>query len=365
MATVFLSEFLTSGAWPREQAVPASLATEGRAMLESVLADLLSLPELHVRLTWDRRLPPPDTRTQWVEGSVGPESAVSASHRVTLQFADNHSEPALRRSACNSADHVLLIAPEFDDILGRWIEDVSGQAEIQVWNATPSAVRLCANKLRLARHLQMNGIPVIATRSVADDLPDDWADLVVKPGDGAGSQGIQRLPREAFLRWKQSLSSDDVTTGGWIVQPWISGRTLSVAAIFSTDGSLHDIWPVAEQFLDSKTFAYLGGLIPAGRVNRSHIEALIMDVVACVSGLRGYIGFDLIERPNGEVVVVEINPRLTTSYIGYRTLAASSLASWLEPKAQALSPPEWTSGTVRFTAAGEVSFTQGTEDTPA
>ena len=199
----------------------------------------------------------------------------------------------------------------------------------------------------------------------ADDLPDDWAELVVKPGDGAGSQGIQRLPREAFLRWKQSLSSDDVTTGGWIVQPLISGRTLSVAAIFATDGSLHDIWPVAEQFLDSKTFAYLGGLIPAGRVNRSHIEALIMDVVACVSGLRGYIGFDLIERPNGEVVVVEINPRLTTSYIGYRTLAASSLASWLEPKAQALSPPEWTSGTVRFTAAGEVSFTQGTEDTPA
>ena len=354
-----------SGAWPREQPVPASLVTEGRAMLESVLHDLLNLPDLQVRLTWDRCLPPPDVLAPWVEGGAGPGTAVSVCHRVTLHWADDRSEPALRRSACESVDHVLLIAPEFDDILGRQVAEAAAHTRAELWNATPSAVRLCADKHQLAQHLLLHNVPVIPTCDVDSDLPDDWTDLIVKPRDGAGSQGIQRLARAGFNQWKQALSRRGLPADAWIVQPYTRGRTLSVAAIFGADGALHDVWPVTEQFLDPQTFAYLGGRIPASQVNRSHVEALITDVAACVPGLRGYIGFDLIECPNGEVMVVEINPRLTTSYVGYRTLAAGSLAAWLEPKSQALPSPAWTTGTIRFTAAGEVFATQGTEDTPA
>ena len=35
-------------------------------------------------------------------------------------------------------------------------------------------------------------------------------------------------------------------------------------------------------------------------------------------GLSGYIGVDLIVAATGEVIVVEINPRLTTAYVGLR-----------------------------------------------
>jgi len=40
-------------------------------------------------------------------------------------------------------------------------------------------------------------------------------------------------------------------------------------------------------------------------------------VAAAIPGLWGYVGVDLIEGPDGPVVL-EINPRLTTSYAGLR-----------------------------------------------
>ena len=44
----------------------------------------------------------------------------------------------------------------------------------------------------------------------------------------------------------------------------------------------------------------------------------------------GYVGFDLVlgDAPNGQDdVVIEINPRLTTSYVGLRALARENLAA--------------------------------------
>ncbi len=48
----------------------------------------------------------------------------------------------------------------------------------------------------------------------------------------------------------------------------------------------------------------------------------------CIPGLSGYVGFDLI-LPNENPacpVIVDINPRLTTSYLGYRLLTNDNIA---------------------------------------
>jgi predicted ATP-grasp superfamily ATP-dependent carboligase len=77
-------------------------------------------------------------------------------------------------------------------------------------------------------------------------------------------------------------------------------------------------------------FAYLGGTIPAPRAGE---ERTLCRAVASVPGLRGFVGVDFIkERPSGKVIVLEINPRPTTSYVGLaRLLPAGTLASaWIE-----------------------------------
>ena len=73
---------------------------------------------------------------------------------------------------------------------------------------------------------------------------------------------------------------------------------------------------------------------------------------------RGYVGVDLVlgdDESGAGDAVIEINPRLTTSYVGLRKLVRENLAAAMLAAAMgediALT---YAGGTVEFSAAGEV-----------
>jgi predicted ATP-grasp superfamily ATP-dependent carboligase len=70
----------------------------------------------------------------------------------------------------------------------------------------------------------------------------------------------------------------------------------------------------------------------------------------------GYVGVDLIfpDATPHQPVVVEINPRLTTSYLGYRALAENNLAEWMLIPRRFERPIQWRQGVVEFDAAGKI-----------
>jgi len=116
-----------------------------------------------------------------------------------------------------------------------------------------------------------------------------------------------------------------------IVQPYCRGTPLSVAAVIADDGESKsiDILPLSRQRLsDDDRFCYLGGEIPSADCDTDCVSELVGSVCRQMNGLRGYVGFDLIvtDESPGEVLLVEINPRLTTSYIGYRELMDVNIA---------------------------------------
>ncbi len=86
-------------------------------------------------------------------------------------------------------------------------------------------------------------------------------------------------------------------------------------------------------------------------------------------GLRGYVGVDLVlgdQADGSQDSVIEINPRLTTSYVGLRALAATNLTETMLRLAREedVPPPVWKDGAVRFRADGTVSFAQALDDPP-
>ncbi len=86
--------------------------------------------------------------------------------------------------------------------------------------------------------------------------------------------------------------------------------------------------------------------------NRTLIQHTV-DRVASVPGLRGWVGVDLVLPDDGPPVVVEINPRLTTSYLGYRRLTGTNLAErWLRGAANGTIA--WGRRRVDFRPDGEV-----------
>ena len=188
-------------------------------------------------------------------------------------------------------------------------------------------------------------------RARSRDTWEDWP-IVIKPDDGAGSQNtfLVRNSFEYFNAWCELKGIDDPDS--LIQQPYIPGKALSVVLLIADDGSIIEVLPVAEQHLtDDGRFRYLGGRIPADISAESAIAVQQLAKRAChaVLGLTGYVGCDLVLPDDFpfEPVLIEINPRLTTSYLGYRALTDDNIAARL---LDSNTPPlRWKSEAVTFT----------------
>ena len=167
--------------------------------------------------------------------------------------------------------------------------------------------------------------------------------FVVKPRFGAGSQ-------ETFLTDSPNLETS--RHGEIIVQQFVPGRPASVAFLIGPRQVL--VLPPAWQDLaDDGRFHYRGGSAPLPAEIADRATQIAQKAIDTVPGLAGYVGVDVIlggERDH----VIEINPRLTTSYVGLRTLALDNLMDILLrlTRGESVPAPRWRAGNVIWTADG-------------
>jgi hypothetical protein len=104
----------------------------------------------------------------------------------------------------------------------------------------------------------------------------------------------------------------------------------------------------------------LGGELPLTPGLAERATALAERAAAAMPAATGYIGVDLVlgREPDGlEDAVIEINPRLTTSYVGLRAAATSNLAEAMCRIAHGETERvEFSSRAIEFDASGNVSY---------
>lgn len=333
---LLIVEYLCAGFIEAGLAAPSLLA-EGRAMLLALLEDVRRLKQTRVTTLWRADLGTLTAIDVVVLTTVSPHAAIRAWH-----------------NALSEVDAVYIIAPETDHTLSRLCVEAL-QHGVSVLNCTPAAIELTGDKWRTHQVLTELGIPTIPTR-LSSDMPAAAnvagleSPLVVKPRDGCGSEGIEVIHDPELLFEKRELFADA------IVQPLITGQSASVSAVFNDRGTLNEIFPLGVQRLTPE-LKYLGGTIPADWPHAStgprRLAGYLERIGSTIPGLRGYVGFDLLIRPDGSLLIVEINPRLTTSYIGYRSLTQANLAErWLSPASSNNAPIEWLDRRVTFEADG-------------
>ncbi len=295
-------------------AVGESLRTEGRAMLSAVLDDF-------------RRIAGVEATT--LEAGAGREA-----------FG------ALARAA----DWSLIIAPEFDGILAercRCVEEAGGR----LLGPSAAGVRLSADKRLLSDRLRAAGVPTPACTPL--DRPVSFP-AVLKPRDGAGSQATF-LVRD---REEVNRCSERALAEGWrgelILQPFVTGTPASVAFLVGP-GHCLPLLPAAQHLSDDGRCRYLGGSVPLPGGLRERAVILARRAVEAVPGLRGYVGVDIVLGEQDQVI--EINPRLTTSYIGLRALADTNLAeAMLRTAGGEQVSLRWRGGIVDFRAGSAVKW---------
>jgi predicted ATP-grasp superfamily ATP-dependent carboligase len=148
--------------------------------------------------------------------------------------------------------------------------------------------------------------------------------LVVKPLDGIGSEGVYRVDRDSDLpaaldNVRQATSNDRI-----LLQALAAGIHGSVSLLVSGN----DCRPLSlnRQLIETgSSFRYRGSRVPFSCRSAARALRLACSAVTLVPGLQGYVGVDLVL--DGERVhIIEINPRLTTSYVGLRQVTPLNLA---------------------------------------
>lgn len=318
---LFVIEFITGGGLAGEP-LPGALAREGELMLAALLGELGAIPGIEVTTTRDHRLSPLSGRARCV--TIGPSD-----------------DPFAVWGRCiEDADAVWPIAPETGGVLERLSRLVLEQGR-QLIGSSPEAIGITASKYRCAEFLGQAGLPVVPTRALREGFPKSDSGWVVKPDDGAGCTETFCFDDARALRAFAAGASNH----GYVVQPYVTGTPASLS-VLCRDGRAV-LLSCNEQRIEQRAdrLSFAGVVVNALRRERLALEPLARVIAGTIPGLAGYVGVDLILTPSGPIVV-EVNPRLTTAYVGLaEALAINVAAAILGVLGQVLAPAPWAIGT--------------------
>ncbi len=295
---LFICEFITGGGL-QDKELPDNLVREGNMMLDALLIDLLDSGFTDIITTRDKRLDP----------ILLPVESVPIKGDIYHVW----------QSCMNDADAVWIIAPESDDVLFD-LTLMAEQSDCHVLGCSSESVKSASSKLQTSKLLKKNDISCIETVLFKDEtIPDSESGWVIKPDDGVGAEDCYFCAnREELKQLKDSISVEH-----FVIQKYLPGIPASLSMI-CYQGKAQLLACNEQQFCFKNGKGKLTELVVNGMQGQwIQFNKIAQKIAIADKGLFGYIGVDLIVPedgvgPESGPVVVEINPRLTTSYVGLR-----------------------------------------------
>ena len=334
---VLVYEFFSAGGssqW-QETVETASLLREGAAMVAAVADDLVRLENVNPVVIQDRRL----------SGGMRQQAG------DVVWVADSQSEQREFDRLVTQADWTILVAPEWDDILLQRARRCL-QRGGRLLGPGPELIQLAADKGALAHYLQQHDLPVPSGHALqhGDPLPDSFDyPAVLKPRFGAGSAGI------CWVNDPTDQVAWDASFDEYRMESYCPGVPISVAVLMGPAGNIV-LPPCYQSLSQDHTFLYLGGQVPINDELVERAQRLAHRVAAVLPGGVGYVGLDMVLGEDAQQdVLIEVNPRLTTSYVGLSALVNGNLAEGILRVAEGLAwPVSFKSDPVRFDASGRI-----------
>jgi predicted ATP-grasp superfamily ATP-dependent carboligase len=334
---ILVHEFVSGGGFAGRRA-PAALAREGAAMRDALVADLVALRRHRVLVTVDRRFPLP--------------AELRDVATVTLDRA-----PGLD-GILDRVDAAWLVAPETNGCLER----LAAQAErrgVALLGPSAAAIRRASDKAALHRRLVRRRVPHPETRVVTTHAAARAAaaamgfPLVVKPPRGAGCDGVGLVRSARELDPVLGDARRAAASGPLLLQRYVPGVAASVSLLV-TRGRAAVLSVNAQSMRTARAFTYRGGATPLDHPLAARARVVARRVCRVLPGLKGYVGVDMV-LSRDEAWVIEVNPRLTTAYLGVRRALTANVAGLaLAACGGRLRPIAPARRRVRFTASGRV-----------
>jgi len=299
---ILVFEYITGGGF-NKQALSDSLVREGRLMRNALLESLDRLNQtrsdsLEVTVMLDWRLNDLATMTGVNVVTIRPE------HDVAEEFAQ----------LVKQCDLIWPVAPEFDGILQALCQTVESSGKILL-TSPATAVAIAGNKLKTYELLNRHHIAAVPTDMFEGAyLPGEW---MVKPVDGVGCEDSY------VLTTRLDFERMAMRKGRYIIQPHLEGAKTSLSCLFK-QGSGWLVCANLQRFEFINQQYHLTDIVVNHHPDPGLYQQLIDKVAQALPELWGYVGIDLIA--NDTTWVLEINPRLTTSFVGIHEALGINIA---------------------------------------
>jgi predicted ATP-grasp superfamily ATP-dependent carboligase len=310
-----------SGGGYAEQPLPTEVLAEGFAMLRCVVADLRAAGHQVTALLDSRlyKLNPP----------------LEANYTSQVLYI-NEPKKILTNLAKNN-DAIYVIAPETGQTLQSYVEliEKTGKASL---NSPSSTIAKTSDKIALYGELQKNGYPI--PKSLILNIADSTAQIeqsltgklaypiIFKPTDGAGCSGISLIENAVDLDGGVTKIKSASVNPHFIAQEKLEGEPVSVSLLSNGKKAVALTLNRQQITLAKETDScYDGGCIPFEHPKNNEALTLTEHIVETLN-LKGYVGVDLILGEKS-IFILDVNARLTTSYVGLRQVVDLNVAQAL------------------------------------
>ncbi|NVM27782.1 MAG: ATP-grasp domain-containing protein [Candidatus Helarchaeota archaeon] len=226
------------------------------------------------------------------------------------------------------SDAALLIAPESENVLYELAKRVEKAGRLLL-GPSSEAIKIATDKAETHKKAIDAHVLVPSAIRVALSEKIELIDkicrqigypVVFKPIDGVGGGGICIVATQRDIEAGIQTVKKETQLETFQVQKFISGLDVSVSAIISQkevhpislNAQLVKLTPPGGQS------EYRGGYLPISHALMEETFENSKKVLQHIEGFRGYTGLDFVF--SYAPFLIEINPRITTSYLGLREI---------------------------------------------
>ncbi len=307
---LLIYEHISGGGYTNEK-ISASILSEGYGMLRSLISDFKAAGHQVTTLL--------DSRLEAFNPPIEADQIVSVSSPKELDEK--------LRNLSTLFNAVYVIAPESDQMLEKLVELVEASGGTSL-NCQIDAIKRVSNKMATYETLEKRGLKVPET--VLLDIHEKTGNirrlikelgypLVFKPLDGVSCSDLSLVKDAGDIATAVKKIARESVMKHFIAQKLIRGKGASVCVISTGDKALtvtlnKQLVTLAPPDGESR---YSGGAVPFDHSLEEEALKTAQRVAESIGGLKGYVGVDMVLAREGPVVM-EVNPRLTTSYVGVR-----------------------------------------------
>ena len=303
----------------------SSMMRQGREMLIAVCEDFLEAG-VDVVLPLDKRI-------------IGLVPDFAGAEKVGIGDADDLENRLVE--IAGDVDVIMLIAPETDCCLSTCIDWLQ-PFHSKLISPGQEFAKLASNKQATFDYLsaqRFDSYPqgIDFEKYWSTKLPVFPLPAVLKPNDGAGSEEVRLITDWGDFERLASDQKPDFKNHQYRLEEFISGTAVSVSIICGPEQNY--VLAPTVQIFDQKPFGhYVESGYPVESAIADRAIQLAIQAVSAMPPTQGYIGMDIVisDESSQHDSLIEINPRLTMSYLKLRQIYNDNLAKLILDQAEVL-----------------------------